>query len=64
MDRHRPKKNYGITRKAGLLTSVPPGVTALTLPVLAPVGTVVVISEGETTVSAAAVQETFRTEWR
>jgi hypothetical protein len=45
----------GVTRKATLLVSVPCGVTTLTLPVVAPVGTVVVISELETTLKAAAV---------
>jgi hypothetical protein len=34
--------------------SVPPGVTTSTFPVVAPAGTVVVISEGETTVKTAA----------
>lgn len=40
---------YGVTRKFTLLVRVPWGVTTFTLPVLAPVGTVVVISELETT---------------
>ena len=39
---------YGNTRKGTLLESVPWGVTTLTLPVVAPAGTVVVISELET----------------
>src|SRR6202451_630414 len=45
---------YG-TRNATLLDSVPPAVTTLTVPVVAPVGTVVVISELETTLKVAAV---------
>src|ERR1017187_5038101 len=45
----------GVTRKARLLKSVPPGVVTRTLPVVAPAGTVVEISEAETTVNAAAV---------
>src|ERR1700722_5087662 len=45
---------YGI-RNATLLESVPPGVTTFTVPVVAPVGTVVVISELETTLKVAAV---------
>ncbi len=40
---------YGVTRKFTLLVSVRWGVITFTLPVVAPVGTVVVISELETT---------------
>ena len=36
---------YGATRKDTLLFSVPWGVTTLTVPVVAPIGTVVVISD-------------------
>src|ERR1039457_833028 len=46
---------YGTTRKAALLDSVPLGVITWTFPLLAPAGTVVVISELETTVKTAAV---------
>ena len=46
---------YGTTRKDALLESVPLGVTTWTFPLLAPAGTVVVISEGETAVKTAAV---------
>src|ERR1017187_4206180 len=45
---------YGSTRKGTLLESVPLGVTTWTVPVVAPVGTVVVIRVGETTAKAAA----------
>ncbi len=45
----------GVTRKLTLLESVALGVFTWTLPVVAPVGTVVVISELETTVNVAAV---------
>src|ERR1035438_249497 len=45
---------YGMP-KGTLLESVPPGVTTWTLPVVAPAGTVVVISEGDITVNTAAV---------
>ena len=45
----------GATPKFTSLNSVPPGVTTRTLPVVAPAGTVVVISELETTVKGAAV---------
>jgi hypothetical protein len=45
----------GTKRKATLLASVPLGVTTWTLPLVAPAGTVVVISELETTVKVAAV---------
>ena len=41
--------------KDGLLVSVPPDVTTSTVPLVAPVGTVVVISVAETTVKVAAV---------
>src|SRR5580658_7046831 len=44
------------TRKDTLLESVPPGVTTWTFPVVAPVGTVVAISEGRTTVNTAGVR--------
>ena len=44
-----------VTRKFTLLVSVPLGVVALALPVVAPVGTVVVIKEAETTLKTAAV---------
>ena len=47
--------NYGKTRKAMLLGSVPPGVVTVTFPVVAPAGTVVMISVAETTVKLAAV---------
>ena len=46
--------SYG-TRKGTLLESVPSGVTTWTVPVVAPVGTVVLISEAETTSKAAPV---------
>jgi Uma2 family endonuclease len=45
----------GVTRKGTLLESVPLGVVTLTLPVVAPDGTAVLISELETIVNAAAV---------
>lgn len=45
----------GVTRKGTLLVSVPFGVTTVTLPLVAPVGTVVVISVLETTVNDAAI---------
>jgi hypothetical protein len=48
-------QTYGCTRKGTLLFSVPAGVVTVTVPVVAPEGTVVVISELETTVNAAAV---------
>ena len=51
--RRTQKLRYGITRNGTLLESVPPGVTTWTVPVVAPAGTVVVISEGETTVNLA-----------
>lgn len=48
-------------RKTMLLVSVPLGVVTCTLPVVAPEGTVVVISELETTVNVAGVpSRTFR----
>src|SRR5882762_8572253 len=47
--------NYSATRNFLLLFSVPPGVVTTTGPVVAPVGTVAVISELDTTVNAAAV---------
>src|ERR1017187_6004786 len=43
-------RSYGRTRKATLLDSVPPGVATWTVPVVAPVGTLVVTREGERTV--------------
>src|SRR5580658_8845585 len=46
---------YCITRKGTLLDSVPSGVTTLTVPVVAPVGTLVVISDLDLTVNVAAV---------
>src|ERR1039457_2097322 len=48
-------RDYGLTRKATSLKSVPSGVVTRTLPVVAPAGTVAEISEAETTVNAAAV---------
>ena len=45
---------YGVTRKLTLLVDVPLGVVTLTLPVVAPLGTVVLISVLETTVNVAA----------
>lgn len=45
----------GITRKITLLVNVPLGVTTVTLPVVASVGTVVVISELDTTLNVASV---------
>jgi hypothetical protein len=45
---------WGITRKIVLLNSVPLGIVTLTFPVVAPAGTVVVISDAETTVKVAA----------
>ncbi len=46
---HRLPHCYGVTRNFTLLVSVRWGVTTFTLPVVAPAGTVVVISELETT---------------
>jgi len=51
----RENRNHGSTRKAMLLDSGPPGVATSTVPVVAPAGTVVEISEGRTTVKTAAV---------
>src|SRR5262249_27281271 len=51
----RPCQNQGFTRKTTLLLSVPLGVVTWTLPVVAPVGTVVLISVRETTVNLAGV---------
>jgi len=45
---------YG-TRKGTLLESAPPGVITWTVPVVAPTGTLVVISEADFTVKTAAV---------
>jgi hypothetical protein len=42
-------RRYGMTRKTAMLESVPLGVTTWSLPLVAPAGTVVVISEPETT---------------
>jgi hypothetical protein len=47
--------DYGLTRKSRLLESVPPGAVTVILPVVAPVGTVVLISEPETTLKVAVV---------
>ena len=44
----------GVTVKLPVLVAVPPGVVTLTLPVVAPAGTVVVICVAETTVKADA----------
>ena len=46
---------YGNTRNGTLLDRVPLGVVTWSLPVVAPDGTVVVISEGETTLNVAGV---------
>src|SRR5258706_64323 len=46
---------YGSTRKGTLLCAVPWGLITLTSPVVAPAGTVVVMSDGETTVKVAGV---------
>lgn len=46
---------YGATRKTSLVTRVPSGVFTSTLPVVAPSGTVVLISELDTTVNVAWV---------
>ena len=46
---------YGSTRNILLLFSVPPEVVTLTGPVVAPLGTVVLISVAETTVNVAEV---------
>lgn len=46
--------SYG-TWKATLLDRVPPGVVTFTVPDVAPVGTVVVISVAETTLKVAAL---------
>ena len=46
---------YLVTVKLVLLIRVPPGVTTLTLPEVAPVGTLVLICVLETTVNLAAV---------
>ena len=48
-------KITGVTRKARLLESVPPGVVTWTWPVVAASGTIVEIWEAETTVNRAAV---------
>src|ERR1017187_3498956 len=52
---HGRRGLYGSTRKGTLLESVPLGVTTRSLPVVAPAGTVVVISERETTSKTAAL---------
>jgi hypothetical protein len=51
----RSGENHFSTRKFTLLVSLRRGVTTLTLPVVAPVGTLVVISELETTLNFAAL---------
>jgi len=51
----RSQMNHPRTWKGTLLTSVPLGVATWTFPVVAPAGTVVVISESETTVNVATV---------
>jgi len=54
----QPKKQsglYGTTAKDTLLESVPPGVTTLTFPVVAPAGTVVVISALDATLKTAVL---------
>jgi hypothetical protein len=53
-DRFQRNRAYG-TLKTTLLESVPLGVTTWTVPVVAPVGTAVVINAAETTVNVAAV---------
>jgi len=45
---------YGITRNGMLLVNMPRRVVTSTWPVIAPAGTVVVISESDTTVNVAA----------
>jgi hypothetical protein len=46
---------YGVTRNTTLLLSVPLGVVTSTVPVVAPVGTVAVISELDATLKVAAL---------
>ena len=46
---------YGATRNGPPLNSTPPGVVTWTLPVVAPTGTVVVISVAETTSNTVGV---------
>jgi hypothetical protein len=46
---------WGVTRKGTLLSGVPFGVVTATVPVVAPAGTVVLISVSEATVNVAAV---------
>jgi hypothetical protein len=58
--RNHTRGLYGNTRKETLLVSVPLGVATSTLPLVAPAGTAVSISEGETTVNAAAMPLNFR----
>jgi len=53
--RHR----HGSTRKGTLLESVPLDITASTFPVVAPFGTVAMISEAEATVYLAGVPLNF-----
>jgi hypothetical protein len=48
-------ENYGLTLNLLALGRVPPGVVAPTVSVVAPCGTVMVISHAETTVTVAAV---------
>jgi hypothetical protein len=50
-----PHKHYFVTRKTALLLSVLFGVVTVTKPVVAPVGTAVLISVLETTLKVAAV---------
>jgi hypothetical protein len=48
-------RNYGVIRKFTLLLRLPMAVVTTTGPVVAPVGTVVLVSVAETTVNCAAV---------
>lgn len=54
-DSEAPPTLYGSTRKGTLLESVSVGVVTWTVPVVAPAGTVAVMSARETTVNVAAV---------
>ena len=47
-------RRYGVTWKTTLLKSAPPRVVTCTVPVVAPTGAVVVISDADSTVNAAA----------
>ena len=51
----KASESHGVTRNFVLLLSVPLGVVTSTVPVVAPVGTVVVISDFDTTLNVAAV---------